>query len=81
MAKGMDSVREDLGPCLNAATNQIYHSVCRPNKVGLETHFAKSLLILNNYNSSSLIPGRTDCAAYLRKRLLPAIDSDRTPIA
>ena len=68
MAKVKDTVREDLGPCLSSVINQLHHSVCRPNMIGLEAHLSMSLLMLNNYNSSSLIPGRIDCVAYPRKR-------------
>lgn len=80
----MDSVREDLGPCLNFATNQIDTLVSigqNENKVGLEAHLSTALLILNNYNSSSLIQDRIYCAPYPRKRFSSAIDSDRMPIA
>lgn len=68
MAKVMDTVKKDLGPCLNSVINQLHHSVCRPGITGLEAHLTKSLFILNSYNSSFLIPGRIDCVAYPRKR-------------
>ena len=32
MAKVMDSVREDQGPCLDSAVKQLHHSVCRPRR-------------------------------------------------
>lgn len=68
MAKVMDTAKKDLGPCLNSVINQLYYSVARPSITGLEAHLSKSLLILNSYNSSFLIPGRTDCVVYPRKR-------------
>lgn len=78
----MDLLREDLGPRLNSAINQLTASVGQnENKVGLEAHLSMSLLILNNCNSSTLIPGKIHCAACPRKRPLFVIDSDRMSIA
>lgn len=43
MAKVRDTVKKDLGPCLNSVINQLHHSVCRPNITGLEAHLSKPL--------------------------------------